>query len=68
MASSYSEISFSRSRASGGYKPKKEIRFDESFGCFDDENGGLIINLEEFIKTALQNQEEIVITKYKSLD
>lgn len=50
------------------YKPKKEIRFDESFGCFDDENGGLIINLEEFIKTALQNQEEIVITKYKSLD
>lgn len=54
-----------------GYKPKKELRFDESFECFecfDDENGCLIINLEEFIKTALQNQEEIVITKYKSLD
>lgn len=50
------------------YTSKKEIRFDESFECFEDENGGLIINLEEFMKTALQNQEEIVITKYKSLD
>lgn len=50
------------------YKPKKELRFDESFLDFCDENGCLIINLEEFIKAALQNQEEIVITKYKSLD
>lgn len=46
----------------------KEIVYDESFNDFTDSaDGGLIIDLEKFIKTALLQQKSILITKIKSL-
>lgn len=65
MASSYNEISFSRTDES---KPVKEIHFDESFNDFTDADTGLmILNLEEFISNTLKDQKSIQILKIKSM-
>lgn len=46
----------------------KEIIYDESFDDFTDENGMMILDLAEAIKTELLKGNSVQIVKIKSLD
>lgn len=46
----------------------KEIIYDESFDDFTDENGMMILDLAETIKTELLKGNSVQIVKIKSLD